>query len=479
MAKPAKNLIDRKKDLIDAQDYLSEDEKKKAKEEIEKQGKKTGSPKAAKKYETEKILEEEREYFEERKAAERAKSTEDFPLLFSDDDIIEDEYDYPGFGKSFLDIIAEDEAKKNKENDLIGAKDHKKLLELENKKAEEVRKNKAKDLPGYRPGEKKYAFENVYGTKQGLSDSMALRMGVSQEKLDEISREADKKFGKDIFSESVDSGIVNIGANIVGGGDLVLDKIVGWKNNPLSKASEKLQKRALEEQEEVMKAAERTGKGSIAEFSAKVIVAITEALPEVAIALMSGGGSTAATTATKLGKIWKSTAANPNFWYEAETQLYPIYKEALADGATEDEALRTALGGAPLSAALEGNLGFEKYIKTKTPMTWKKGISNYLKASALEGVEEVIKDSSSEIVEKWVFDPYKPLLKVEEGEEAVLNIEEAVDELLLGSTVGAFNNTPRLFDISMDAYGGKTTWDNKDYTLQMLLENLEKEKRSN
>ena len=79
----------------------------------------------------------------------------------------------------------------------------------------------------------------------------------------------------------------------------------------------------------------------------------------------------------------------------------------------------------------------------------------------MEGVEEVVKDSSSEIVEKWVFDPYKPLLKVEEGEEAVLNLEEAVDELLLGSTVGAFNNTSRLFDISLDAYGNKKSINNK------------------
>ena len=439
MAKPAKNLIERKKELIDAQGYLSESEKEKAKKEVEKAEK----IKKEKKEETKKILEAEQEEL----------------VLFKDEDFEDDEKDEKWY-REFEEGLKE-ETRKNKENDLIGAKDYKKLLELENKKAEEIRKNKAKDLPGYRPEEKKYAFENVYGTKQGLSDSMALRMGVSQEELDEISREADKKFGKDIFSEAVDSGVVNIGANIVGGGDLVLDKIVGWKNNPLSKVNVYLQKKAAEEQEEVMKAAERTGKGSIAEFSAKVIVAITETLPELAIALMSGGGSTAATTATKLGKIWKSTAANPNFWYEAETQLYPIYKEALADGATEDEALRTALGGAPLSAGLEGNLGFEKYIKTKTPMTWKKGISNYLKASALEGVEEVVKDSSSEIVEKWVFDPYKPLLKVEEGEEAVLNLEEAVDELLLGSTVGALSNTPRLFDISMDAYGNKKSINNK------------------
>ena len=42
--------------------------------------------------------------------------------------------------------------------------------------------------------------------------------------------------------------------------------------------------------------------------------------------------------------------------------------------------------------------------------------------------------------------------KPKEGEEAVLNLEEALDEWSLGSTVGALSNTSRLFDISLDAY---------------------------
>ena len=61
-------------------------------------------------------------------------------VLFSEDDK-EEENEYPDFGKEFLNITAEEQAKKNKENDLLGAKDYKKLLELENKKKEETRKN--------------------------------------------------------------------------------------------------------------------------------------------------------------------------------------------------------------------------------------------------------------------------------------------------------------------------------------------------
>ena len=74
-------------------------------------------------------------------------------VLFSEEDR-EEEKDYPEFGKSFLDILAEDEAKKNKENDLIGAKDYKKLLELENKKNGGSKKKQGKGSAGIQTGRK-------------------------------------------------------------------------------------------------------------------------------------------------------------------------------------------------------------------------------------------------------------------------------------------------------------------------------------
>ena len=60
--------------------------------------------------------------------------------MFSEDDK-EEENEYPAFRSSFLETLEETEARKNKEEDLLGAKDYKKLLELENKKKEETRKN--------------------------------------------------------------------------------------------------------------------------------------------------------------------------------------------------------------------------------------------------------------------------------------------------------------------------------------------------
>ena len=86
MAKPAKSLSERKKELIDDQEYLSEKEKKKAKEEVEK----TEKIKASKKEETRKILEEEQKEF--KKAAEKSAAGEDF-VLFKDEDFEKDDKD--------------------------------------------------------------------------------------------------------------------------------------------------------------------------------------------------------------------------------------------------------------------------------------------------------------------------------------------------------------------------------------------------
>ena len=210
MAKPAKSLAERKKALIDDQEYLSEKEKEKEKNKIDKI--------FTKKLETngKELYELEPEEFLDTNYDQKEEVTEE-PIFFKDEDR-EEENEYPDFGKEFLNITAEEQAKKNKENDLLGAKDYKKLLELENKKKEETRKSKENDLLGFKPEEKKYEIKNVHGDKQGLSDSMALRLGVPQEELDKINEEAEEKFGKDIFSEAVDSGIVNIGANVIGGG---------------------------------------------------------------------------------------------------------------------------------------------------------------------------------------------------------------------------------------------------------------------
>ena len=62
-----------------------------------------------------------------------------------------------------------------------------------------------------------------------------------------------------------------------------------------------------------------------------------------------------------------------------------------------------------------------------------------------------------------------------EGEEAVLNLSEAGMDFLIGGTGGLVSSTPRLFDISLDAYGDKISRKNKDVSQEFL--NYSEEKR--
>ena len=124
-------------------------------------------------------------------------------VLFSEEDR-EEEKDYPEFGKSFLDILAEDEAKKNKENDLIGAKDYQTLLERK-------RKNKEKDLPGYRPGESeesKYLLSPTVRASMQRSENMynAYKSGEEWLMSDEGGDDLVKGFINN-FRSAIGSGV--------------------------------------------------------------------------------------------------------------------------------------------------------------------------------------------------------------------------------------------------------------------------------
>ncbi len=102
------------------------------------------------------------------------------PMLFRDEDGEKDEKG-PFWYSSFIRNFEAEQARENKENDLLGAKDYGKILERENQKKEEIRKSKENDLPGYRPWEKKYEFRDYYDQKQIFSDSIYDKYLVAEE----------------------------------------------------------------------------------------------------------------------------------------------------------------------------------------------------------------------------------------------------------------------------------------------------------
>ena len=106
MAKPAKSLAERKKALIDDQEYLSEKEKEKEKNKIDKI--------STKKFETngKELYELEPKEFLDTNYDQKEEVTEE-PIFFKDEDR-EEENEYPDFGEEFLNVSVEEQSKKNK-----------------------------------------------------------------------------------------------------------------------------------------------------------------------------------------------------------------------------------------------------------------------------------------------------------------------------------------------------------------------------
>ena len=196
---------------------------------------KTLKSKDALKEETRRLLEEEQKMY--KKAAEKSAAIkekdlpgydpnkDDEELVFYSEDDKEEENEYPTFGINFLDTLAETEAKKNKEEDLLGAKDYEKFLERENQKKEEIRKSKEKDLPGYRPWEKKYEFRDYYDQKQIFSDSIYDEYLTAEEYAMSEGKNAFENTVKGMFNNTRST----LAETVERGAFLLSDNIPGYK----------------------------------------------------------------------------------------------------------------------------------------------------------------------------------------------------------------------------------------------------------
>lgn len=310
----------------------------------------------------------------------------------------------------------------------------------------------------------KLPISPVQRGKQAVGENIARSAGVKQETLDNIKAEAIPKFGKDVFSESVDSGVANLISNTVGGLDFlskltpagyVTNKLYGDEQNPLSKVNESLQQWKQKEAAEAMEAAEKTGKGKSAEISSQIITTVTEAIPDIVLSLATMGGSKAVTAAGKGAKALTSaktflpavkqaavsTVKNPSFWLNFEQMLYPEYEAAIASGASEDEANITALLSAFGQASIESGSGYQK-LPDAGANSVRKAVFDYVKSAVEEGNEEVVQSIVSGITQKIVFDHDKNLVSTTSGEDAVFNMADAFDEWLLGTLAGGIMSAP-------------------------------------
>ena len=171
---------------------------------------------------------------------------------------------------------------------------------------------------------------------------------------------------------------------------------------------------------------------------------IITALPNAALALMSGGTSVpaqlgaqgtglAATTATALNKL----VSNPMFKLSAAQSLGNSFEDAKKAGATDEEALAAAVLTAGANAAVEVGGGIETLpgqLKGADLSTGAKAW-NWVKSALDEGKEEVVQGVIQNFVEKGVYDNDKALFSTTD-ENAVINPGRMMQEFGAGTAVG-------------------------------------------
>ena len=392
---------------------------------------------------------------------------------------------------------ASQEARANKEKDLLGA-DSKKVL-ASNMNFISAPKNNQEDIssrviapkivtpkskvPAFSakavsseapvaPIEKRdysYIASPMDRGRQTVSDSMALRMGVSNQTLNNIRDQGAQKYGKDIVTESFQSGVANTLADTVGGLEYLYKNIPtvsksisslinGEDYNPFSAINAPLQKWQDEKALDVEQAVAEQDNSKGARFASQVVTAGTQMIPDVVLSLATGGASTVATAGTKAAKGLKAltsvknlipaikqvavdTVKNPSFWLNFEQMLSPEYEAAIANGASEKEANITALLSAFAQAKIESVTGFQNLPQKTTPSVTK-AVIDYVKSAIAEGNEEVLQSITSGIAQKLVYDHDKDWIAKESGEDAVLNMADAYEEWVLGTFLGGVMSAP-------------------------------------
>lgn len=195
------------------------------------------------------------------------------------------------------------------------------------------------------------------------------------------------------------------------------------------------------------------------QLGAQTLANATAAVPNAALAVLSGGSSaaaqgttsalTAASSAAQSSGIL-STAANaaqgmvknPLFWLSVGQTLGNNYENAKAKGANEWQAIGSAYTSSMLNAAIEAGGGLETL-----PNVLKRGsvgpVTAWARSALTEGFEEPVQSAVSSLSEKLFYDRDKPLFSRTDP-TAVINPKRMGQEFAMGTAVGGILGTGQL-----------------------------------
>jgi len=281
-----------------------------------------------------------------------------------------------------------------------------------------------------------------------------------------------------IVGNTIGAGLITFPRGIASTLDLLpTEKLFGEENDPFSWLNEYYTKEQEAWDRQLADSISDRGKGW--EIGTTIGKGLLSALPDLALAYATGGGSVAAkglasgaakvakgtTAASRLasaaGTGIKEMAKNPLYWTSMAQTLGLDYEEAKANGATDEEALATAFLTSAFNSGVEISGGFETL-----PKAFKKGnskaILQWLKTSVEEGREEVVQSIISELAEKAIYDRDKEYFSLT-NEDAVIDPSLATD-FGMGFAVGGILGGASIGGIS--AYNAGVNAYNRRFTNQ-------------
>lgn len=182
-----------------------------------------------------------------------------------------------------------------------------------------------------------------------------------------------------------------------------------------------------------------------ASFGGDTAAALGGALPMAAEAAVTGGASmtddlfrAGANVVGKTGILesisapLKKTLTSREYWTAFASEVGQDYQEALADGASEEEASNYAVVTALLNSVIEIGGGIQN-----APDSF--SVKSLLRSAAEEGMEEVEQGPVGRLMKNVVYGKDAPLFSTT-NEDAVLNPQTAAQEFAGGFAVGGIMN---------------------------------------
>lgn len=299
------------------------------------------------------------------------------------------------------------------------------------------------------------AYNNRINAFNEYNRNIALQIGEKTYDEKEYDIKSKGALGKTVdVLEHVDN-IVSAGGNMFRQGANAtmnatlgnLAKAFGFKNNMFQQGYDYATYANNKANEKMELSAKQLGDKN--NISGTIGANIVNMIPDIILAYASGGASTLEAAAkANLGLGAKSAslltatqrgitelAKNPIFFTSFAGEVGNDYYEAMANGATESQAMLAALTASTVNAAIEVGGVQELPSKLLGNKSLGKKTLDWVLSSLSEGKEEVLQDFISQLSAKAIYDKDKEVFSLSD-QGAIINPERMAKEFGLGAAAG-------------------------------------------